>query len=217
MTAASKPPTDLELMLYADGELGADESRAVEAFLVDHPDARRKVDSLDQMGEMLRTYAELETDEAERAVPAFAGLWDRVEGRIHANGSGRTAGAEVEAAAIKAKPTTLGVWASLRRWLGEHRGHMVTGLVGAGAACALMLALGPRQTIVQQRTVQVAGETPASSMPVVLQSEPPEIEDLEVYDGSGTILTMEAEGDDETSAAVIWISNDDEENMEDPI
>jgi hypothetical protein len=43
-----------------------------------------------------------------------------------------------------------------------------------------------------------------------MPSQPPEVEDLEVYGGSGTILTIEADKDDDSAATVIWISNDDD-------
>jgi hypothetical protein len=52
---------------------------------------------------------------------------------------------------------------------------------------------------------------------VSLRSEPPEVEELEVYEGSGTVLTIEPDDDDDSAAAVIWISNDDAENTEGPI
>lgn len=211
---SQQAPTDLELMLYADGELEPDEARAVAAWIAGHPDARAKVDALRQLGEMVRTTVELETDAAEARLDQ---AWGAIARKIHANG-------QVAAEAEEPPPTRRhrtavqprgGAWAAVRRWFGEHRGHVVTGLVTAGAVAAVMFFIGPREQVTE-RTVRgptvVGGGTPAA-----LESQAPEVEDLEVYEGSGTILTIEPEGDDDSGAAVIWISNDEDENTEDPI
>ncbi|HWM88777.1 MAG TPA: hypothetical protein VNO33_23160 [Kofleriaceae bacterium] len=211
--------SDADLMMYADGELPADEARAVADWLAAEPAARLKLESLRQVGEAVRTYTELETDRAEVEVPAFADMWSRIERRIHANGAGQRAPAR--AAAEDREPVRTrresggpaGWWAGVRRWFEDHRGHVLTGAISAGAACALMLALGPTGE------VQIAGEgkRPDPVQRAVLASQPPEVEDLEVYEGSGTILTIEPEGKDDSGAAVIWISSDQEQNREGPI
>src|SRR5687768_17148111 len=84
--SGKKNYTDAELMLYADGEMSADQARDVAAWLGEDADARLKLESLRQVGEAVRTYAELETDRAEVEVPAFADMWQRIERRIHSNG-----------------------------------------------------------------------------------------------------------------------------------
>ena len=229
---ATTPPSDLDLMLYADGELGPDESRAVAAWLEGSAEARAKLEGLRQVGGTVRTYLELETDRIEDEVPAFAGLWDRIERRIHANGvdapeATAAAAAEPARPAARAADRTRapgrteaadeGLWASVRRWFEGHRGHFVTGAISAGAVAALMLALGPRDTVVVERpVVGGAGGGVTRAIPAALESQPPEVEDLEVHSGSGTILTIEPEGEDDSAAAVIWISSDDD-SMEDPI
>ncbi len=210
-------PTDLELMLYADGELPPDEARSVAAWIASHPDARAKVEAVRQVGEAVRTFVELETDAAE---PRMDAAWSAIARTLHANG--RAAAPEREAVdeppptrrhKTLARPES-GLWATIRGWIGEHRGHLVTGVVTAGAVAALMFVIGPRERLTERTTVRgaVVGGTPAA-----LESQPPEVENLEVYEGSGTILTIEPEGDDDSGAAVIWISNDEEENTEDPI
>jgi anti-sigma factor RsiW len=73
-TGGKKSPSDMELMLYADGELPADEASEIAAWLAENGDARLKLESLRQVGEAVRTYAELETDRAEVEVPAFADM-----------------------------------------------------------------------------------------------------------------------------------------------
>lgn len=207
-------PTDLELMLYADGELAPDEERAVAAWIASHPDARAKVEAVRNMGEVVRTFLELETDAAE---PKLDDAWSAIARKIHANG--HTASEEDVPATRRQKtvprPESPGVWANIRGWFGEHRGHVVTGLVTAGAVAALMFAIGPRERVTERQLMGptvVGGGTPAA-----LESQPPEVEDLEVYEGSGTVLTIEPEGDDDSGAAVIWLSNDEEDNTEDPI
>jgi len=53
--------------------------------------------------------------------------------------------------------------------------------------------------------------------PIQAVSQPPEVEDLEVYDGSGTILTIAPDGPDDSAAAVIWMSDDRDDNREGPL
>ena len=210
-----QPPTDLELMLYADGELAPDEARSVAAWIASNPDAQAKVDAVRQVGEAVRTWVELEADAAE---PRLDDAWSVIARRIRSNGHSADEAEEVPTTRRQPKtsrPETPGVWAKIRGWFGEHRGHLVTGMVTAGAVAAVMFFIGPRERVTEHTTVR--GVTVGPGTPAALQSQPPEVEDLEVYDGSGTILTIEPEGDDDSGAAVIWISNDEEENTEDPI
>ena len=211
---APQAPTDLELMLYADGELPPDEARSIAAWIASHPDAQAKVDAVRQVGEVVRTYVELEADAAE---PRLDQAWSLIARRIRANGHTDDEAEELPATRRQPtlRPAQPGVWATIRGWFGEHRGHLVTGMVTAGAVAAVMFFMGPRERITERTTVR--GVTVGGGTPAALQSQPPEVEDLEVYDGSGTILTIEPEGDDDSGAAVIWISNDEEEITEDPI
>ncbi len=216
MSGSTKRYTDAELMLYADGEMSPDESKGVAAWLAEDAGARLKLESLRQVGEAVRTFAELETDRAEVEVPAFADMWSRIERRIHANGIAERA-AQPATAPVKRRPSPIaGRWAGLRRWFEDHRGHVLTGAISAGVACALMLALGPTRDVIEGGGVAGRGGV-VRPLPAKLPSQPPEVEDLEVYEGSGTILTIEPEGDDESGAAVIWISSDKEQNMEGPL
>jgi hypothetical protein len=194
-------PTDLELMLYADGELEPDEARTVAAWIASHPDARAKVEAVRQVGEAVRTFVELETDAAE---PRMDAAWSAIARTIHSNGRPVAAAEQDEPPATRRHKTVTrpegGMWQKVRAWFGEHRGHLVTGVVTAGAVAALMFAIGPRERVTERTVLDgvVTGGTPAA-----LQSQSPEVEDLEVYEGSGTILTIEPEGDDDSGAAVI--------------
>jgi hypothetical protein len=212
-------------MLYADGELGEEDSRRVSAFLAEDASARTKVESVRQVGDAVRTYLELESDAAESDIPAFAGLWDRIERRIHSNGAAAEPGRAASRAAgapardLRGREPVReagGILAAVRRWFEGHRGHILTGAVSAGAVAALMLAISPRERIIERQVVNGGGALVGGGTPAALQSQPPEVEGLEVYEGSGTILTIEPEGDDDSAAAVIWISRDDD-SMEDPI
>ena len=217
MSGSKKQYSDAEIMLYADGEMSPDEAKGVAAWLGEDGDARLKLESLRQVGEAVRTYAELETDRAEVEVPAFADMWSRIERRIHANGIAERAAQPAAAAPVRKRPGPIaGRWSALRGWFEDHRGHVLTGAISAGAACALMLALGPTREAIEGGGVAGRGEV-VRPIPAKLRSQPPEVEDLEVYEGSGTILTIEPEGDDESGAAVIWISSDKEQNMEGPL
>jgi anti-sigma factor RsiW len=222
MKVSTKRPTDMDLMMYADGELDGDAARAVAAWLGQDADARAVVESLRQVGEAVRTYVEIETDAAEVEVPAFAQLWDRIERRVHANGHAEPARPEPVKApaprkAPRREPQRAGMWASIRRWFEDHRGHVLSGAVSAGAVAALMLAVGPRERVIEHQTTVRSGGVVSGGTPAVLRSEPPEVEELEVYEGSGTVLTIEPDDEDDSAAAVIWISNDDAENTEGPI
>ncbi|HEU5056578.1 MAG TPA: hypothetical protein VFU21_08625 [Kofleriaceae bacterium] len=208
-------PTDLELMLYADGELPPDEARAVAAWIASHPEDRAKVEAVRQVGEAVRTWVELEADAAE---PRMEGAWSAIARSLHSNG--HSVPEELEDPPQTRRQRTIsrpepGMWAKIRGWFGEHRGHVITGVVSAGAVAALMLFLGPRDRVTERTTVRGGGI--GAGTPAALESQPPEVEDMEVFEGSGTILTIEPEGDDDSGAAVIWISNDEEENTEDPI
>src|SRR5690606_7438729 len=195
-------------MLYVDGELGGEDARRVAAHLEVDADSRAKVESLRQVGDSVRTYLELEADQAENDIPAFAGMWDRIERRIHANGAAEPAAAPAPVRAPAGGGSDEGgLWAAVRRWFEGHRGYILTGAVSAGAVAALMLALGPRERVIER---QVVGGGVTRGTPAALQSQPPQVEDLDVYQGSGTILTIEAEGEDDSAAAVIWISDDEE-------
>jgi anti-sigma factor RsiW len=212
---SQQAPTDLELMLYADDELPPEEARSVAAWIASHPDARAKVEAIRQMGEVVRTYVELEADQAE---PRLEDTWSAIARSIRANGRPAE---EMDVPATRRQKTlprpetaSEGAWARIRGWFGEHRGHVITGVVTAGAVAVLMFFMGPRERV-EQTTVR--STTVGGGVPAALESQPPEVEDLEVYEGSGTILTIEPEGDDDSGAAVIWISNDEDEITEDPI
>ena len=203
-----KRVTAIDLLADLDGELAEDEAREVVAALGEDDALKAKAESLGQLGEVVQTYAELEADDA---TPALDGLWERIDRRVHANGEAD------EPAAPAARPAPRsGWWTRFGEWLDEVRGYVLTGSVAAGAAAALVLLLqsgGAGQT--PKRLAERAPLAPMPTRPVALESQPPEVEELEVYGGSGSVLTIpEKEGKGGT--AVIWLSRD-ENYVEGPI
>jgi anti-sigma factor RsiW len=202
---------DIDLMRYFDGELGADEARALEAELDD--EARAKLAALGSLREGVRTHLELEADDAE---PALAGMWARVEQRLQASGDPAHPGRRPEQARPRAEAGSgdePGLWAAIARFFDRHRGHFVTGAVTAGAVAALVLILRPPPEQVVVERIVTAPARPVEAVPA--RATPPEIESLEVNDGAGTVITLAGDGE-ESPVAVIWITPD-ESNVEGPI
>jgi anti-sigma factor RsiW len=208
-----KARDDMELMLYLDGELSPEEEAEVRARLADDPEAAAVVESLGQMRDTVQTHLELSADDAD---PRLDRMWGRIERVIGANGAADHEPATP--AAAPARPRSEGVLASLRRWLGERKSHVATGAVAAGAALAVALIFFRGETRIierpgPERIVQVPAE-PATPM-VPVKSEPAAVEELSVNDGTGYILTIPGEGDD-NDTTVIWIEPEESE-VEGPI
>jgi anti-sigma factor RsiW len=215
------PPSDLDLMMLADGELPPDRAREVQAAVDREPALKAKLVALGQVGETVRGYLETETDRAEADLPEFADMWATIERRIAASGSSAEAAPAAPAPARSSEPG--GAWAAIRGWFEGHRGHLMSGLVGAGAVAGLMVWLGPPARIIERTTVQAPtmGPTqvaaPAPCGPATLApAMPPEVESFEVYEGSGMVFTLPGEGEGDSAATVIWISKD-QDTVEGPI
>jgi hypothetical protein len=218
---------DIDLMLHADGELSGDGARAAESSVRADERSRRVVEAVAEVGEVVRTAVELEVDEAVEA-PAFAELWGRIERRLHTNGETRApataaAGepgsgpavapaAPAPAAPASAEPRSRG---GLLAWLVESRGPLVAGALAAAVTAVLFLAARPFERTVEREVTVEAPARPLTGSPAAMVSQPPEVENIEVHDGSGMILTIPGEGD-ENPTAVIWIIPD-EDTLEDPI
>ncbi len=194
---------DLDLMLAFDGEADGNE------IDIHDRSAVVKLQALGEVSELVRGYIELEADAADERL---TGLWDNVERRIRANGQSAPAHAPRSQAA---EPS--GLWGRLAAWFEEHRGHFVTGAVSAAAVALIMLVSLPRQE--SKTTTVVVPAAPNQTVRTtneLAEGTPPEIESLEVFQGSGTIVTMP--NDDGTSTSVIWLAPEDvEEKVEDPI
>jgi hypothetical protein len=204
-------PSDLDIMLYRDGELDADEARRVQAYLEESPAARDKETGLAELSELVRGALELDADDAQ---PRLDGLWEGIDRAIHANGKG--APAEVSASVAKPSQAEPGVWQRLRDWFNGWQGHVFSGAVAAAAVALVMWASRPER-IVEKSTTVVRDSAPPVAMPVAVgPAEPPEVENLEVYGGSVLIMTVPGSEDTEETATIIWLE-EDEDVVEDPI
>lgn len=218
-----KQISDIDLMMLADGELDADEARELSEQIESDEHAQLKTRSLEQIRDGVRTYLELSADAAADEA-RFDGMWDRIERRIHTNGakaSPAAAPVERKKPGVRAEPSP-GFMQALRDWFGGWRGHIATGLATAGAVAVLMVLVRPFERVVERRVEVVTQKPEKSTKPepeithAVAESQPPEVEDLEVYNGSGMILTIPGDSEDESSTTVIWLSRDDAVE-EDPI
>ncbi|HEX5061151.1 MAG TPA: hypothetical protein VFV99_17415, partial [Kofleriaceae bacterium] len=123
-------PRDIDLMALADGE--ADE-RELEELLRD-PASRRKVEAVDELGELVRGHLELSAD----AVPQkkLDALWREID-----KGIDRERETVSKPAADVAAAPAGGWLRRVGRWFDHYRGHVITGAVSAGAVAALALVL----------------------------------------------------------------------------
>jgi hypothetical protein len=180
-----KPSRDADLMSFADGETGEHE---LEELLRD-PMSRRKVEAVNELGELVRGHLELSAD----AVPQkkFDALWREID-----------KGIEREKAPARAETATAtgGSWLRrVGRWFDHHRSHIITGAVSAGAVAALALVLRPGTD--GQIAAKPGG--PVENMPVIM---PAEIESLDTPGGTGTVFNLE---DEDGSTTVIWVTPED--------
>jgi hypothetical protein len=166
---------DIDLMEHADGERDhADRLR--------DPVAREKVEALGELSEIVRGHLELSAD----AMPAarFEQIWDAVDKSI---------------TSTPVKPAS--VWSRVGSWFERYRGHVITGVVSAGAVAALALVLrGPSSGPV---TASGAHGSP-NVVPVAYR--PTEIESLDTPGGDSTVFNLQ---DEDGPATVIWVTPED--------
>lgn len=171
----TRPPTDLEVMEHADGEFDDPE---LSARIERDAAARVRFEAIQEVGELVRGHLELSAD----AVPdaRFAAMWRRIDERI--------------------APAT-GLWAWISGWFDRHSGHIITGVVSAGAVAALAIVLRPGNTDVGASSAHAIEVRP------VAQRATPEIDSLDTPGGSSTVISL---NDDDGNAAVIWVTPDDD-------
>lgn len=204
--------TDMDLMLHHDGELDDAGADAADERLSSDAGARAKVQAMEQIGEVVRTHLELAADDAE---PALDALWGRIERGISANGASTARDAVVVPPVRRGdNGEQRGVMAAIGAWFDQHRGHFITGAATAGAVAAVMLLLRQDPQVTERVVVREAPQ-PAQLSQATMESTPPEVEHLEINDGSGTVLSLPG-ADDESGATVIWLTPD-ETNVEGPI
>jgi hypothetical protein len=163
---------DVELMEHADGERTLRELDAT---------AREKIAAIGEVGELVRGHLELSAD----AVPAarFEQIWDAVDKEIG-----------------KAPAKPAGVWSRLASWFERYRGHVLTGVVSAGAVAALAIVLRGGS----DAGFATRGHGPTDVTPVSYR--PTEIESLDTPGGDSTVFNLQ---DEDGPATVIWVTPDD--------
>ncbi|MCG8421011.1 MAG: hypothetical protein MJE77_24075 [Proteobacteria bacterium] len=219
---------DIDLMLYADGEVDEALAARVEAYLDENSDARAKVEAIRQMDDTLRSYLELAADDQESRLSA---MWDTIEHNIRADST--TARQALSARETESAPgaeprsepgrlrdraerqDTDGIWSAIGRWLEGYRGHVLTGAAAVAAAALLVIALRPSPTVVVERGGVAnpgnPGSMNVSSTAPVHEPNPPQVEHLDVTGGSGTVFVMPRDGKDDVSATVIFVDMNDVE------
>jgi len=164
---------DIELMEHADGE------RSLRDL---DPAAREKIEAIGEVGELVRGHLELSAD----AVPAarFEQIWDVVDKEIG-----------------KAPAKPAGVWSRIGGWFERYRGHVITGVVSAGAVAALAIVLrgGSGDGTIASHGHGATDVTPVSYRPT-------EIESLDTPGGDSTVFNLQ---DEDGPATVIWVTPED--------
>jgi hypothetical protein len=170
---------DIDVMEHADGE---------QALAELTPDARAKVDAINELGELVRGRLERAADD----VPdkRFAAMWREVDKGIER---------DLAEAPAKVRARGGGLWRRLGRFFDRYRGHIVTGAVAAGAVAALALLLRPSGEGVNN------GERDPINVHRVVH-RPAEIEDLDTPGGTGTVINLD---DEDGSTTVIWVTPED--------
>jgi hypothetical protein len=175
----TRPPTstsDLDVMEHADGEF---DDAELSAQIERDPDAHARLEAILEIGELVRGHLELSADAAHDA--KFAAMWRRIDEHLVA-------------------PT--GLWARISGWFDRHRGHIITGVVSAGAVAALALVLRPGNS-----ELGASGAHAIEVRPVA-QRAAPEIDSLDTPGGSSTVISL---NDDDSNAAVIWVTPQDDD------
>jgi hypothetical protein len=174
MSRPPSRPSDLELMEFADGE---HDDAELPGLLERDPDAPVKLEAIRQIGELVRGHLELSADAVHDA--KFAAMWRRIDGQL-------------------VGPAT-GMWSRVSGWFDRYRGHVITGVVSAGAVAALALVLRPGNP-----DLGASGARAIEVRPVA-QRTAPEIDSLDTPGGSSTVISL---NDDDGNAAVIWVTPD---------
>lgn len=186
---------DIDLMEHADGEAS---SREVEDRLGEDPVARQKIEAVGELGELVRGHLELSAD----AVPSrrFDAIWREVDKAIERDATEAAPSPTQERAAAGG-----GVWRRMARWFDQYRGHIITGVVSAGAVATLALVL--RTSGGEQGRSASGGGTDHMNTQAI-SYRPTEIESLDTPGGQGSVFNVK-DDEDGSSTTVIWVTPED--------
>jgi hypothetical protein len=168
--------SDLELMEHADGER---DDAELAARIDRDPQARAKVDSIKEVGELVRGHLELSADAVQDA--RFAAMWRRVDDQLGA-------------------PAT-GLWSRVAAWFDRYRSHIITGAVSAGAVAALALILRPSAPDGGGGMTGHGGGA-IDVRPVSLRATP-EVDSLDTPGSTSTVINLD---DEDGHTTVIWVT-----------
>ena len=163
-------PDDIELMQFADGEIEKPDGWDLD------DNQRVKLDALAEMRELVAGNLEASAD----AVPEhkFAAMWREVNKSID-------------------DEAPKGIFGALAAWIDRHRGHVITGMVSAGAVAALALVMRPGST-----DENSSSRGSLEVLPAAMRTAPV-VESLDTPDGSGTVMNFE---DEDGHTTVIWVT-----------
>jgi anti-sigma factor RsiW len=157
------PPTDLELMLYVDGELDEARCGQVEAYVLRDPDCRAKVTGLEVAGRVVRDGA-LSSNLAD-------GIADAVMARIAKGDMGSSNGAVLQLRSASELSGQLDVpskpQAQLRQAPANDNARGISALAALGVAAAAALMIWTRAEVEPPRA---ASTVPASTEAVIASS-----------------------------------------------
>jgi anti-sigma factor RsiW len=168
-------PSDLELMLYADGELDADRITAVEAFLARESGARRKLSSLGVVSGIVRERAVASASPADGIADA---LMAQIAAESRSNGVIHAAPTPVRAAAT---PIALTPVAPRAAKAANDNSRGIFALAAAAIAAAAALMIWGRATVQPDlASTQPTVQTEARPIVVVAPPAPAKIAEAAV-------------------------------------
>jgi anti-sigma factor RsiW len=192
-------PTDMELMLFADGELDAERAAAVAAWVEHHDEARSKITAMHMLSGIVRHEAEAKS----------AGAIDLVDAIM------------AEVAKEPAKPPKRSAelrWPAARRTsLPRSRGVRAFSAFGAAvlaAAAALLLWTRHEVPAPHARAVASGSASPAASADGA-HEHGVEVWSVDFGSQSGAVFYVPSEGSESGTTTVVWVSEDENGGEED--
>lgn len=160
-------PTDLELMMYFDGELDEPRASEVRAFVEGSARARQKLDGLSLVGVAVE-------ERARARESSFPDLTDSIMARVSAEAAGRTADAQEphadrapEAPPVRPKPLDTPKKLEIAAPAANDNGRLIFGLAAFAAVAAAALFMWgrspePAPSVAAGSAPELAPSTPRS-------------------------------------------------------
>jgi anti-sigma factor RsiW len=187
MSDEKTTPTDLELMLWADGELTGEEHERVAAYVAGDETAQAKLAAMGLVGDLLR-------EEAQGATGADD-LADLVMGRLEAE-----APPEKLAPVLPLRPA-----APARRR--THRGAWTLAVAAVAAAAGLLLwSRGPAP--IEGGLASISTTTHQTPAPPAEAERGVEVAAIDTGEHAGAIFYVPSDSAQASDTAVVWITAD---------